>query len=87
LLTIQQKKGTQTLIREVEPYALYPAKAGTLILESRLVAGDYEKTPPPHWCPLPLDEIISVTIQDHVFQPDATYKANSSRYKQAICRV
>jgi hypothetical protein len=87
LLTIHQKKGTQTLIREVEPYALYATKGGKLILDSLFVKGDYQETPPPHWCPIPLDEITSVTSSDKIFSVHHEYNPDSKKYQRAICRT
>jgi len=86
-LTVHQKTSTTTLVRVVEPYALYPTADGTLILESRLVAGDYGKTRPPHWCPIPLAEITVVRMRDEPFQVHLTYKPQHKKYARALCRV
>jgi hypothetical protein len=75
------------LTRVVEPYAIYTTPDETLMLESRLVAGDYERTPPPHWCPIRLTEITSVTLLPQVFLPHPEYKPHSPRYQRAMCRV
>jgi hypothetical protein len=84
---VHQKKASKTLVRVVEPYALYPTKDGSLILESRLIDGDSQETPPPHWCPIPLAEITAVTLEDKTFPPHDTYKPTSKRYTRALCCV
>ena len=75
------------LERIVDPYALYPTQDDKLVLESWSVEGEYEKTPPPHWYPIPLADLTSVTLLDRSFQPRPDYKPNSKRYQRAICRV
>ncbi len=87
LLTVHQQKGDRMLERVVEPYALYPTATDELMLESRLVEGDFVTTPPPRWCPLPLHEITGVTLRNEEFTPDPTYNHLSLRYQRAICRL
>jgi hypothetical protein len=89
LLIVQQHKTplAHPLTRLVEPYALYLTDSEALILDSRVVQGDYETTPPPHWCPIPVDEITAVTVSDHAFPVHPVYKPNHPRYQRAFCRV
>ena len=86
-LTVHQEKPNKTLVRVVEPYALYPTKDGSLMLESRLIDGDFQETPSPHWCPIPLAEMTAVTLEEATFQPHDTYNPMSERYVRALCRV
>jgi hypothetical protein len=89
LLIVHQHKTTLAypLRRLVEPYALYLSEDETLILDSRFVQGDYETTPPPYWCPIPVDEITSVIASDHAFPVHPVYRPNHPRYTRALCRV
>lgn len=89
LLMVQQQTTTRAhpLKRLVEPYALYLTEDDTLMLDSRVVQGDYETTPPPHWCSIPMDEITSVIASDHTFAVRLAYKPDHPRYKRALCRV
>ena len=89
LLIVHQQKPTRAhlLKRLVEPYALYLTDSEALILDSRVVQGDYETIPPPHWCPIPVDEITAVTAGDQAFPVHPVYQPNHPRYKRALCRV
>jgi len=86
-LTIHQKTSTKTLVRVVEPYALYPTKDGILILESWFVAGDYEKKPPPHWFSIHFADITAVRLSDASFSVQRTYNPQHKKYARALCRV
>jgi hypothetical protein len=71
----------------VEPYALYLTEDDMLMLDSRVVQGDYETTPPPHWCPIPVDEMTAVIASDHTFPVHPVYRPHHPRYTRALCRV
>jgi len=71
--------------RTVEPYLLYESKAGDEILHSWQVSGEWEKTPPPDWCNLRLDEITSATaLAEHYDQPRPDYNPTSTRFHRVI---
>lgn len=57
VLTVSYKD----LIRVVEPYLLYESKNGAVILHAWQVSGDYEKTPPPDWCNMTVEDIDDAT--------------------------
>jgi hypothetical protein len=86
-LTVHQKTPIKTLVRVVEPHALYPTLDDALMLESWFVSGDYQRTATPHWCPIPLNDISKVTLCNETFTPQATYKPMSKKYARALCRI
>lgn len=71
--------------RTVEPYLIYESKAGDEILHSWQVSGDYDRTPPPDWCNLRMDEITAATVlAEHYAQPHPEYNPNSTRFHRVL---
>jgi hypothetical protein len=71
--------------RVVEPYLLYESKAGGEILHSWQVDGEWDKTPPPDWCNLRLDEITSAVVLEQQYEfPRPEYNPSSTRFHRVI---
>ena len=73
------------LNRTVAPYLIYESKAGDEILHSWQVSGEFDRTPPPDWCNLRIDEITSATaLAEHYGQPQPEYNPDSTRFHRVI---
>lgn len=73
------------LNRTVEPYLISESKAGDEILHSWQVSGEFDRTPPPDWCDLRMDEITAATALAELYvQPHPEYNPNSTRFHRVI---
>jgi hypothetical protein len=72
------------LSRTVEPYLIYESKSGDEVLHSWQVSGEFDRTLPPDWCDLRMDEITAATVAEHYAQPHPEYNPNSTRFHRVL---
>ena len=67
--------------RQLEPYLVYESKNRAVVLHSWQVGGQWDKTPPPDWCNLRVDDIENVELLDsHYVEPHAGYNPFSGQF-------
>ncbi len=71
-----------------EPYLLYRAKNDNIYLHGYKTSGEFEKTPPPHWCNLLLDDIAQVDITGDVYtQPHKGFNPRGKQFHKILHSV
>ena len=71
--------------RIVEPYLIYETKAGKTLLHGWQTGGEWDKTPPPDWCNLHLDDISEVELlAKHYSAPHEGYNPEGPKFYRVL---
>jgi hypothetical protein len=75
-------------VRQVEPYLVFESKNGSAVLHSWQVSGEWDKSPPPDWCNLRIEDIDDVKILDRSYhRPHQGYNPDGPQFHTILCQV
>lgn len=74
--------------RVIEPYLIFESSQGDLLLHGWQRSGAYRQTPPPRWCNLHLDDLVTVEIiRTHFAKPHAHYNPASRAFHRVVYAI
>lgn len=74
--------------RIIEPYLVFESAAGDMLLHGWQRDGAFKESPPPDWCNLHLDDMLTVKVLAERFgQPRHDYNPRSSNFHRVIYEI
>jgi hypothetical protein len=74
--------------RLIEPYLIFESAAGDMLLHGWQQAGAFRNAPPPRWCNLHLDDIVTAQILDEYFaKPHRDYNPRSPQFHRVLYEI
>lgn len=84
LIAVQDEAG----VRVIEPYLIFESAKGDMLLHGWQRSGAYRSLPPPRWCNLHLDDIVSVDpLPGRFAKPHEAYNPHSPNFHRVIYEI